>query len=80
MLITTSGGMILPGKDVQIERKCGDRTATAMGAGGENEAARRRNLSECIPEATKDPNTTVSFTALPTAFFSGNKPRPFQSP
>ena len=46
MLITTSGGMILPGKDVQIERKCGDRTATAKGAGGENEAARRRNLSE----------------------------------
>jgi len=40
-LITTSGGMILPGKDVQIERKCGDRTATAKGAGGENEAARR---------------------------------------
>ena len=29
MLITTSGGMILPGKDVRIERKCGDRTATA---------------------------------------------------
>ena len=47
MLITTSGGMILPGKDVQIERKCGDRTATAKGAGGENEAARRRNFSEC---------------------------------
>jgi hypothetical protein len=47
MLITTSGGMLLPGKDVQIERKCGDRTATAKGAGGENEAARRRTLSEC---------------------------------
>jgi hypothetical protein len=47
MLITTSGGMILPGKDVRIERKCVSRTATAKGVGGDNEAARRRNLSEC---------------------------------
>jgi len=47
MLITTSGGMILPGKDVRIERKCVSRTATAKGAGGDNEAARRRNLSKC---------------------------------
>jgi hypothetical protein len=80
MLITTSGGMILPGKDVRIERKCGDRTATAK----VQEATMRQLGGEIfrsgILEATKDPNTTVSFTVLPSALPSGNKPRPFQSP